>query len=379
MNRRIARMKLRMTRMGTAACAAALLYACGPSPRPVPPSLENPWPTALGNQRRAAFENETINDSLQVVWKTDAGSGMRASILVTDSAVFVGTTNRQLLAFGTRNGRRYWDQRLEGEIPGDLVRSGRTLFLTTGELRGSVHAHDMARGRRLWRHSLGGASTGPIIDGNTVYAANDRGDVLALRSDDGSEQWRVHVAGGVSVVPVDAGDAIIVATTTDTLFRLAKKDGAALARRKIESAVAAAPALSGDTLVLPTYSGAVIAVSATSLEPLWKVDTGASVTAAPIIDGGGVTHVINRNAEIWRIEAGRGSRVVSLGGAVAGSFTLVRNRYIVGKLDGTVVFTDLAGRVITQHRFNDSVVAPVAVHAGGVYVPFRHGGIAKLQ
>ncbi|HEX6559674.1 MAG TPA: PQQ-binding-like beta-propeller repeat protein [Longimicrobiales bacterium] len=355
------------------------LCACGPSPRPVPPSLENAWPTALGNERRAGYENELISDSLHVVWDHNAGSGMRASILATDSAVFVGTTNRQLLAFGTRTGRRFWDQRLEGEIPGDVVRSGRTLFLITAETNGAVHAHDMARGRRLWRHVIGTSSAGPMVDGQVVYAGNDRGYVYALRTTDGSQLWRTQVGGRVSTVPIDAGAALIVVTATDTLYRIAKADGRVLARGTIASSAAAPPALAGDTLVLATYSGAVIGVSATSLTTLWTVNTGTSVTAAPIIGSDGVIHVLNRHAEIWRIEQGRGTRVAALGGAVAASFTLVRGRYIVGRLDGTLLVTDLAGRVVARFKFDDSIPTPAAVHAGGVYVPFRRGQIVKLQ
>src|SRR5687768_9612744 len=92
------------------------IAACGPSPRPVSPTIENTWPTPLGSARRAAFENETVPDSLDVAWDINAGSGMRSGILVSDSVLFVGTTNRQLLAFSTRSGRKHWDQRLEGEL-----------------------------------------------------------------------------------------------------------------------------------------------------------------------------------------------------------------------------------------------------------------------
>lgn len=342
-------------------------------------SLDNAAPAPLSNERRAPFENETIPDSLDIAWDIDAGSGMRASLLVADSAVFVATTNRQLLAFGTRNGKKYWDQRMEGEMPGDIARSGRSLFMATSEWNGRVHARDMERGRAVWRHNVGPTTHGPLVEGGIVYIGTDHGEVYALRSESGEQLWKARVSGSVASVPLSDGDAIIVGTTTDTLYRIARSNGAVVVRAKIEGTVSAAPALQNGTLILPTFSGFVVGVRARDLQTQWHVDTGAPVLAAPIAASNGVVHALNRNAEIWRIENGHGARVAALGGGSVASFTLARDRYIVGKLDGTLVTTDLSGRVVAQHKFNDSIVAPVVVAGGALYVPFRHGRIVKMR
>ena len=363
----------------SAALLSFMLCGCFSGPRTVPPSLQNLWPTSQGNERRAAFENETIPDSLHVAWDINVGAGLRASMLLTDSALFAGTTNRQLLAFSTRNGSKFWDQRFEGEIPGDLVRSGRTLFFATSEEGGRLHARDMSRGRRAWRKKIGSAAYGAIVPGNFVYVANDSGFVFSMHAADGAQQWRSHVHGIPAALPIDDGDFLIITTTNDSLFRLNKSDGAIVARGALDRAASATPARAGDTLVVPQFSGRVVAVSARDFHELWHVDTGAAVSAAPVITSDGVVHVLNRNAEIWRVRDGRGTRVASLGGAAAGSFTVTRNRYIVGRLDGTLLITDFDGRVVAQFKFNDSIPTPVAVQDGAVYVPFAHGRIVKLQ
>jgi outer membrane protein assembly factor BamB len=344
----------------------------------VPPSLENVWPTSLGNERRAGYENELVPDSLVLAWRVNAGSGLHASLLVSDTAVFAGTSNRQLLAFSTRTGRKFWDQRFDGAIPGDIVRSGRTLFITTAEFKGRVHARDMARGRGAWKHDVGASSYGALVEPGALYLGTDRGFVYALQPENGAQIWRIRLHGSLAAVPVNAGTALIIATTTDSLFRIAKTDGQILARTKLERSVSAAPALSGDTLVVADFGGNITALSATSFKVLWRVDTGAPVTAAPVIGADGTVHVLNRDAEIWRISNGHGTRVAALGGAALGSFTLGRNRYVVGKLDGTLQVVDMSGRVVASYKFKDSIPTAVALHNGALYVPFTHGAIAKL-
>ncbi|MGQ0813213.1 MAG: outer membrane protein assembly factor BamB family protein [Gemmatimonadota bacterium] len=355
------------------------MVACGPSPRPVTLTTNNGWPTTLGNARRAAFENERVPDSLDVAWDIDAGSGLRAGMIVTDSVLFVGTTNRQLFAFGTRSGRRFWNQRVEGELGSELVRSGRTLFATTAEWNGSVHARDIERGRRVWRREIGGARHSPLVEGGIVYAVSDLGRAYALRSEDGEQLWRASFAGSAAATPVGIGAVLIVTSTLDTIYRIAKRDGAIQARGHIDSSVSAPPALAGDLIILPTHGGSVLAVDTATLEVRWRVDTNAPVLAAPIVARDGTIHVINRDSEVWRITDGQGTKIVSLNGTVTTSFTLARERYVVGMVDGSVLVVAPDGRIIAQHKFNDSVAAPVAVHAGALYVPLLSGRIVKLR
>ena len=180
-------------------------------------------------------------------------------------------------------------------------------------------------------------------------------------------------------MPLSAGDAVIVSSVRDTLYRISKRDGAMAARARIESTQSAAAALRADTLVLATYSGVVLGVNATSLATLWRVDTGAPVLAAPVVAHDGTIHILNRNSEIWRIAGGTGRKIATLPGAVGTSFTLVRDRYIIGSLDGTLWLTRLDGTVVAEHTFNQSIAAPVAVHGGAVYVPLRRGRLVKLR
>jgi outer membrane protein assembly factor BamB len=304
---------------------------------------------------------------------------MRSSVLVTDSAVFAGTTNRVLLAYSSRNGRRHWYQRFEGEIASDVVRSGRTLFFTTAEMNGKVHARDMERGKKVWDRSIGPTRFSPLLDQGLLYVGTDRGLVHALRSESGDELWRVRVSGALAGTLLGHGDALIALTATDTIYRLARRDGAILAHKGINTSVTAAPALQGDTIILATHSGAVIGVDANTLEPLWRVETGEPILAAPVVAHDGVIHVMTRAAAIWRISGGKGTQVTKLAGSVTTSFTLARDRYIVGMVDGTLTTTTLDGRVVSQHRFNDSVVAPVVVQGGALYVPLLRGRIVKMR
>lgn len=357
----------------------AAMPGCGISPRPVNPSVRNDSPTVLGNERRAPYENEIVPDSLRVVWDVNAGSGTRSPVLFTDSAVFIGTSNRQLLAFSTSTGGKYWDQRVEGEIAGQLIRSGRTIFLATSEWNGRTHALDVERGRRVWRHDTGPVRFSPLLDGGIVYLGTDKSSVLALRSEDGEQIWRIRIGGSIAASLLSHGDAIIAVTGSDSIYAIDKRAGTIVRRGKLESSVAAPLAQRGDTIVAVTHGGAVYGVSASTFAKLWQVDTGAPVLSAPAITEDGTIHVMNRNGELWRIIGGRGAKVAQIAHAVVGSFTVARDRYVVGDVDGTLTVADRSGRVVAEHHFNDGIYAPVAVGGRALYITLGRGRLVKLQ
>lgn len=333
----------------------------------------------MGSERRAPYENETIPDNLQVAWDVDVGSGMVAGLLLTDSVLFAGTTNRQLFAFAMGTGDKYWDQRLEAELASDIVRSGGVLYVTTSEQRGRVHARTTTRGRKRWESDIGPSRFSPLLDGGILYVATDRGWLYALRADDGQRIWRMRVPGTIASLPVNHDDAVIVVSMQDTIYRLSKRDGSIVTRHFVNHRLSALPALSGDTLVLATHSGNVLAFNARTLNELWQVDTHAPVLAAPAFARDGAIHILGRDANIWKIANGRATRVATLGGSATTSFTLARDRYVVGKMDGSVQVVTLDGKVVSEHKFNESIAAPIAVGGGALYVPLRRGRIVKLR
>lgn len=346
-----------------------LLASCGPSPRPA-------TPTAVVARDPEA---EIISDSLRVQWDVNAGSGSRAGVLFSDSAVFLGTTNRQLLAFSTRSGRKLWDQRLVGEIPDQVVQSGRTLYFVTSEARGRVYARDMERGRKVWHRTIGPARFTPLVEGGIVYVGSDAGQVQALRSEDGDEIWHTRVGGAVSARPLSIGDNIVVVSGTDSVYVIGKRDGSVVRKASTGRELSAQPIMSGETIILPTQSGALLGFNVTTLQESWRVDTGAPILAAPILTKDGSINVLNRSGELWRVRNGRGEKMAQVGNAVTGSFSVARERFVIGEVDGTLYVTDLNGRIIASHRFNEGIYAPATIANHAIYVSLARGRIVKLQ
>ncbi len=359
---------------------ALLAVACGPSPQPVAIGNAPAYSTYLGDQRRALYENESIPlTEPEVEWDINAGSGMRGTLLLLDSTIVTATTSRQLLAYHLRSGRRHWDQRFGNAVTSTVLYDDRMIYVGTDEADGGLHALEITRGRERWKQKLGAVRYTPLLDNNIIYLGTEAGAVWALSTDRGAQIWRVGLGSAIAETIIDAGAHVIAITNRDSVFALRKSDGSMLARAAVPGTPSAAPALSGHTLIVPLQPNAVIGLDANTLAQLWRAETGAPVLAAPVVTREGTAFVAARDGSLYRIQEGNAAKIAQLDHALAGSLTLARDHLILGSYDGTLLAVSMDGKVVWTHRLKDSIVAPVAIRNGAIFVPLLRGGIVKLR
>ena len=360
--------------------ALLLPAACGPSPTPVAIGNAPAYAAFLGDQRRALYENEAIPAAAPAVeWSINAGSGMRGTLLLLDSTIVTATTNRQLLAYHLRSGRRHWDQRFGNAVTSTVLYDDSRIYVGTDERDGGLHALDITRGRKRWDVELGAVRFTPLLDNNVIYLGTDAGAVMALSTNRGARIWASGLPAAIAETLVDAGAHVIAITNHDSVFALSKRNGAVVARGAVPGTPSAAPALSNQTVIVAVQPGALVGLDASDLTQRWRVDATSPILAAPVVTQDGTIYAVARDGSLYRIHDGRGEVIAQLGHAVAGSLTLVREHLLIGSYDGTLLAVSLDGKVVWTQRLDDSIIAPVAVRDGAIFIPLLRGGIVKLR
>ena len=100
-------------------------------------------------------------------------------------------------------------------------------------------------------------------DANYVFAADDKGDVLAFHRDGGTSAWKNDKLGYRDLsTPVAYGSAVAVGDYQGYLHFLSREDGAFLARAATDgSDVIATPVVVGSNLIFQTQNGTVTAIA----------------------------------------------------------------------------------------------------------------------
>ena len=354
--------------------------ACHP-PRQLPGVPPGTWRTLLGDAGRSAYAAETVPTTVRIVWRKSVGRGITAALQVHGDVLVATTTGRTAVTLRADDGMQYWSYGFRSAIAGSVLKKDHRLIIATGDRDGRVHALEITRGRRLWSRSVGAVRVEPVLVQDRIVIATEEGRVASIAESDGAEVWRMTVGAPPAIPPTASEGMVLVATLADSLFVLDADRGRVLARRLLPASASAPALLRPDMFILPLQTGEVVAFALPSLEVIWRVSlNGQRALAAPVTTGNGAIALLTRDAALWRIEAsGQATRIAALGGAATGSLTAAANGFIVGKLDGSLTHLDPDGELIWQIQLGESIVAPVAIRSGAVYVALFRGHVVKLQ
>jgi outer membrane protein assembly factor BamB len=227
----------------------------------IPEAVQNSdYPQSGGNAEHT-YANLALAAIPKKIWRVDVGDGsngdfkLLARPVVSDGRIFTMDARGDVSAFSTAQGDKIWD------------------FDTTPEDR-DVKA-------------MGG---GLGVDSGVLYVTTGFGEVLALKTKEGSVIWRTMVGKPLRAPPTIEGGRVFVVTIDNELDALSTANGEILWHHNgiAESATlmgASSPAVSGDGVVVTYSSGEVFNLRVQNGRVAWTdvLATPAQVGALPAI------------------------------------------------------------------------------------------------
>jgi outer membrane protein assembly factor BamB len=175
-----------------------------------PPQAEADWPQAGGNPAHVVG-NAALADRLAVAWGSDIGEGggyrrkLTAQPVVAAGRVFTMDADAVVTAFSLKDGSRLWrlDTQAEDDestnVGGGIAFDGDTLYAATG--RAEVVAIEAATGKLRWRKPLGAAArAAPTIAEGRLYTPTLDDQLVALAADDGHRVWGYQATAAATSV-----------------------------------------------------------------------------------------------------------------------------------------------------------------------------------
>ena len=156
--------------------------------------------------------------------------------------------------------------------------SGSVHFMREGAPAGSVpHVDQQIAFQKSWRRNIGAGYTNnnflliPYVGAGRIYAAEPKGDVVALDKQTGKLLWRRDIGEALAAGVGVGGTTAVVVTREGEVVGLGAADGLVLWRKKVGSEVLARPVVSGNRVLLRSGDGQVIGLSLSSGEIVWRV------------------------------------------------------------------------------------------------------------
>jgi len=205
------------------------------------PVVNDSWPQS-GGFANYAMQHLAINDSPQVVWTADVGTGTSSSRILTtppvvaDGKVFAKDAESTVSAYRADTGERLWSVTLKpekardsDEFGGGLAWYGGKLFVTTGFA--VVFCLDPQDGHEVWHSSVSAPVRGaPLVFADRVFVTAIDNKLQALAAIDGADLWSyvglsetAGYVGGNS--PAGSGEYIVAPFTSGELIALRADNG----------------------------------------------------------------------------------------------------------------------------------------------------------
>jgi outer membrane protein assembly factor BamB len=128
--------------------------------------------------------------------------------------------------------------------------------------QGRVGCFDLATGSSRWTRDLS-SEVGVAVDQRFVFAADDKGSLLAFNRDGGASAWKNDKLSYRRLsTPVSYGRTVAVGDYQGYVHFLSREDGSFLARAATDgSAIIGTPLVAGSNLIFQTQNGTVTAIA----------------------------------------------------------------------------------------------------------------------
>ncbi len=193
---------------------------------------QNDWPMfnhdPEGSRTNPAEDRLTAKNvkDLKVLWTYPTAGAVAGTPAVVDDIVYAGDTTGQVYAV-RRDGTLVWMTNVGSPVTASVLVSNQRAIV--GDLDGVVHAIDIATGATEWStvldtHPAAAVySSATVVDGRIVvgvgasYGANDfAGSVVALAIDTGAIAWKTYMISPVNVAAgTDSGGGVWSSPTYD--------------------------------------------------------------------------------------------------------------------------------------------------------------------
>lgn len=255
-------------------------------------------------------------------WQQDLNATGSGTPLVRDGLVYLVAGDDTGWAVHTKDGRIAWQLQGTPSIANVL---GAPAPLLTRDLvvfafgSGDLIAAFRKGGLRRWSASLAGQRPGravsrigdvtgsPVLVGDTIYAGNHTGRIVAFTSDTGERKWTARHGALGPVWP--AGGSLFAVTDLQQLVRLDASDGALIwaadlpgfvkDRPRKRSAIFAhyGPILAGGRVIVASNDGVLRQYSPEDGSLLGSIEVPGGATTGPVV-ANGTLYVIGTKGEL---------------------------------------------------------------------------------
>lgn len=150
-------------------------------------------------------------------WQLKTEKAIAAPPAISDSIVYIGSTDESFYAIGLADGKEKWKFKSGGKIyNGAAIAQEYVLFGSTDH---HVYCLEKVSGAQVWSfETMSVIGTAPVVAGETVYICSLDKNIYALDLKTGKKLWEYQAKGRIRTTPIIVGGKLLFACEDDRLY-----------------------------------------------------------------------------------------------------------------------------------------------------------------
>ena len=276
-----------------------------------------------------------------------------------------------------RTPRLLWTYEAGDAIESSAAVVGGTVFAASQ--KGELVALNLENGSVYWKYSTGNpvGESSPAWSDNSVYVGDLGGVLHAVNARDGRGRWTFKTGGEIKSSPVVVGDRVLIGSYDQHLYCLNASNGSVIWKVKTNGPVHATPGVQSGVAYIAGCDEIFRAIRISDGKQLFQVESGAYTGASPALPGDYAVYGTFNNEVLlvslrersvnWRYRHPQRQFPFYSSAAVA------NNRVVVGGRDKLVHCIDAGGKTLWTFPTRARVESSPAIAGGRVFIGSNDG------
>lgn len=338
------------------------------------------WPYAHNDLNSNGYlTGGQFDGKLDIVWEYQSNDKPVGPLTIQfDHLVYPGGRNRLqflTLSRGDNHGRL----KPKGTPQSGLVVKDSLGYFANGPIKSNLKCVNLLNGKTIWKKMVKDALIGSIIVNNKLIIGSSEGALVARDLYSGDLIWAYQNKERFSATPILVGDMLYMATDRGTVLAIDPTDGTEKMKIDLDSPTVNAPVYK-KYIYFTSVTGDIFAVDPNSNSVVWEKNIGFPIWTSPAVgksklyighSGGEVVAMNTEDGEInWRFNTTD---------VIRSSVIAINNYVIAGTMSGELYCLDgYDGSLVNQRKLKGAILTSPVSDGNFVYVATEKGLIACL-
>lgn len=337
--------------------------------------------------RRSSNSSSVANSELgasasdgRCVWSLQFGDEIRATPLIIDDVLYVGSYDNYFYAVRTADGSISWKQMTKSGICSSAAPSPRCVLV--GSEDGKLYSFLATNGDPVWTYTTPmPIRSSPRLDQGRVCFGSDDRFVYCLDHHRGRLIWKYRTWLHVRSSPTFWNGRVFIGSGDGYLYCLDAEDGHLIWKYQTMRDIVSSPVVSDGVVYVGSKDGYLYALDVESSWAYWRFKTAHQIVASPSVEGNTV-FIGSADAHLYALDRATSELVwrFGAGGQVTSSARQVGEQVLFGCVDGNVYsLKSDTGELAWKFKTRGPVVSTPAVEGGLAYVGSTDGKLYALK